>query len=304
MRSRSSMSAATARYDAGANGRAASGGLLEVLPAGPPPADAADLLEVAGHGRAPRRAAGPRRHRAHRCAADAARHRRHDARREGGRRDRRRPRPAREPAAHGRSGPRARRVRGADRSGSSSPASRCRRRTSTAATSGSAEPACRRHGRRPESANCCESRARLLVGRPPHPASPVEAVVGEARTHLGDLRPARRPVAARGRGRRLGLSPDDAKLAKRDAKPHARHADAARATGPTWSCPTVRASRSRSSSSPGSCRIKTVYLEVYDRIDSATLTGRLCRPLSSLFLVQWEEQQRLYPGARVIGGLF
>ncbi len=31
--------------DAGTNGRAASGGLLEVLPAGPPPADAADLLE-------------------------------------------------------------------------------------------------------------------------------------------------------------------------------------------------------------------------------------------------------------------
>ena len=31
--------------DAGANGRAASGGLLEVLPSGPPPADAADLLE-------------------------------------------------------------------------------------------------------------------------------------------------------------------------------------------------------------------------------------------------------------------
>jgi tyrosine-protein kinase len=31
--------------DIGTNGRAASGGLLEVLPAGPPPADAADLLE-------------------------------------------------------------------------------------------------------------------------------------------------------------------------------------------------------------------------------------------------------------------
>jgi capsular exopolysaccharide synthesis family protein len=31
--------------DAGTNGRAATGGLLEVLPAGPPPADAADLLE-------------------------------------------------------------------------------------------------------------------------------------------------------------------------------------------------------------------------------------------------------------------
>ena len=51
-------------------------------------------------------------------------------------------------------------------------------------------------------------------------------------------------------------------------------------------------------------RIPTVYLEVYDRIDSPTLTGRLCRPLSSLFLVQWEEQSRFYPGARVIGGLF
>ena len=50
----------------------------------------------------------------------------------------------------------------------------------------------------PRDANCCESRARLLVGRPPHPASPAEAVVGEARAHLGDVRPARRPVAARG----------------------------------------------------------------------------------------------------------
>ena len=51
-------------------------------------------------------------------------------------------------------------------------------------------------------------------------------------------------------------------------------------------------------------RIKTVYLEVYDRIDSPTLTGKLCRPLSNLFLVQWEEQKRFYPGATVIGRLF
>jgi beta-1,4-N-acetylglucosaminyltransferase len=51
-------------------------------------------------------------------------------------------------------------------------------------------------------------------------------------------------------------------------------------------------------------RIRTVYLEVYDRIDSPTLTGRLCRPLSNLFLVQWEEQKRFYPDAIVIGRLF
>src|ERR671918_8225 len=42
-------------------------------------------------------------------------------------------------------------------------------------------------------------------------------------------------------------------------------------------------------------RQKTVYVEVYDRIDSATMTGRLCYPLSNLFLLQWEEQRRSYP---------
>lgn len=50
-------------------------------------------------------------------------------------------------------------------------------------------------------------------------------------------------------------------------------------------------------------RVPTVYVEVYDRIDSATLTGRLCRPFTSLFLVQWEEQKVFYKNAVVIGGL-
>ncbi|MBG0813890.1 PssD/Cps14F family polysaccharide biosynthesis glycosyltransferase [Planomonospora sp. ID82291] len=50
-------------------------------------------------------------------------------------------------------------------------------------------------------------------------------------------------------------------------------------------------------------RIPTVYIEVYDRLDSPTLTGRLCVPFTTLFLVQWEEQRRFYPGATVIGGL-
>jgi UDP-N-acetylglucosamine:LPS N-acetylglucosamine transferase len=50
-------------------------------------------------------------------------------------------------------------------------------------------------------------------------------------------------------------------------------------------------------------RIRTVYLEVYDRLDTRTLTGRLCRPLSSLFCVQWEEQARLYKGSHVVGTL-
>jgi UDP-N-acetylglucosamine:LPS N-acetylglucosamine transferase len=49
--------------------------------------------------------------------------------------------------------------------------------------------------------------------------------------------------------------------------------------------------------------IPTVYLEVYDRLDSATLTGKLCRPLSTLFCVQWEEQRDLYKDAEVVGTL-
>lgn len=49
--------------------------------------------------------------------------------------------------------------------------------------------------------------------------------------------------------------------------------------------------------------IRTVYIEVYDRIDTATLTGRLCHPVSDLFLVQWEEQLKMYPKATVIGQL-
>jgi UDP-N-acetylglucosamine:LPS N-acetylglucosamine transferase len=50
-------------------------------------------------------------------------------------------------------------------------------------------------------------------------------------------------------------------------------------------------------------RVPTVYIEVYDRLDSPTLTGRLCRPITDLFCVQWEEQTRFYPRAQVIGSL-
>ncbi len=50
--------------------------------------------------------------------------------------------------------------------------------------------------------------------------------------------------------------------------------------------------------------VKTVYLEVFDRITSKTLTGRLCRPLSDLFLVQWPEQQQLYRNSVLIGSVY
>lgn len=50
-------------------------------------------------------------------------------------------------------------------------------------------------------------------------------------------------------------------------------------------------------------RIPTAYIEVYDRIDSATLTAKLCRPFTSLMCVQWEEQLQQYPTAQVLGPL-
>ena len=51
-------------------------------------------------------------------------------------------------------------------------------------------------------------------------------------------------------------------------------------------------------------RVPTVYLEVYDRIDSRTLTGRLCLPFTSEFLTQWSEQRDLYPGSKLIGPIY
>jgi len=49
--------------------------------------------------------------------------------------------------------------------------------------------------------------------------------------------------------------------------------------------------------------IRTVYMEVFDRVDLPTLTGRLCYPISDLFLLQWEEQTRSYPKGVVIGAV-
>jgi hypothetical protein len=48
---------------------------------------------------------------------------------------------------------------------------------------------------------------------------------------------------------------------------------------------------------------KTVFIEVIDRIDTRTLSGRLCYPVSDLFLVQWEEQRALWPKSKLVGQL-
>ena len=48
---------------------------------------------------------------------------------------------------------------------------------------------------------------------------------------------------------------------------------------------------------------ETVYVDGYDRVGSAAMTGRLCYPLSNLFLLQWGEQRRIYRKGIVIGSL-
>ena len=49
---------------------------------------------------------------------------------------------------------------------------------------------------------------------------------------------------------------------------------------------------------------KVVYIEVYDRIEKPTITGKLVYPISDLFVLQWEEQKKFYPRGRVLEGLF
>jgi UDP-N-acetylglucosamine:LPS N-acetylglucosamine transferase len=49
--------------------------------------------------------------------------------------------------------------------------------------------------------------------------------------------------------------------------------------------------------------VTSVFIEVFDRIDSPTLTGRLVRPFADLVCVQWPEQRALYPDAIEIGPL-
>ncbi|HGR9159166.1 TPA: PssD/Cps14F family polysaccharide biosynthesis glycosyltransferase [Streptococcus pneumoniae] len=49
---------------------------------------------------------------------------------------------------------------------------------------------------------------------------------------------------------------------------------------------------------------KTVYIEVFDRIDAPTLTGKIVYSVTDKFIVQWEEMKKVYPKAINLGGIF
>ena len=50
-------------------------------------------------------------------------------------------------------------------------------------------------------------------------------------------------------------------------------------------------------------RIPTVFIEVYDRVDTPTMTGRLCGPFTTRRIVQWQSQLEFYPDASLVGPL-
>ncbi|MEN0063515.1 MAG: UDP-N-acetylglucosamine--LPS N-acetylglucosamine transferase [Myxococcota bacterium] len=50
-----------------------------------------------------------------------------------------------------------------------------------------------------------------------------------------------------------------------------------------------------------SAGIKTVFMEVYDRVDARSLTGRLVGPIVDVVVLQREAQRRLYPRGVVLG---
>lgn len=49
---------------------------------------------------------------------------------------------------------------------------------------------------------------------------------------------------------------------------------------------------------------KLVYIEVFDRIDKPTTSGKLVYPITDKFIVQWDEQLKVYPNAINLGSLF
>ncbi len=49
---------------------------------------------------------------------------------------------------------------------------------------------------------------------------------------------------------------------------------------------------------------KLVYIEVFDRIDKPTMTGKMVYPIVDKFIVQWEEQKEVYPKAINLGSIF
>ena len=49
---------------------------------------------------------------------------------------------------------------------------------------------------------------------------------------------------------------------------------------------------------------KLIYIEVFDRIDKPTLTGKMVYPITDKFIVQWEEMRKVYKKSINLGSIF
>lgn len=49
---------------------------------------------------------------------------------------------------------------------------------------------------------------------------------------------------------------------------------------------------------------KCIYIEVFDRVDHSTLSGKLVYPIADKFIVQWDEMKKIYPKAINLGSIF
>lgn len=49
---------------------------------------------------------------------------------------------------------------------------------------------------------------------------------------------------------------------------------------------------------------KLIYIEVFDRINQPTMTGKMVYPITDMFIVEWEEMKEVYPKAINLGSIF
>ncbi len=51
-------------------------------------------------------------------------------------------------------------------------------------------------------------------------------------------------------------------------------------------------------------RRKIIFIETFSRIDSKTLTGRICYYFADIFIVQWEDLKKIYPKSIFLGPIY
>jgi len=125
----------------------------------------------------------------------------------------------------------------------------------------------------------------LQLRRPPSPTSRAGWLLVQVRSLLGHLRHPRRSVDPAIRARILVLSPDQPE--REESHPNTWMAlRVLLREHPRTSCRPAQRLQCHTFYLGRLMGAKTIYLEVFDRIDGRTLTGRLVRPATTHFLVQ------------------